>query len=123
MPDKILLIEDDRTMLSLLSTLLSLEGFEAVAVKDDRNLEVILDNIKREHPAVVLLDVHLRTINGLDLLEAIRNDAELYTTRVIMSSGAELGESCREMGANAFILKPYMPEDLIRLIRQVLTAF
>ncbi len=123
MPDKIMLIEDDRTMLSLLNTLLTLEGFETVAVKDDRNLEVILDNIKLERPAVILLDVHLRTINGLDLLDEIRNDVDLNTTRVIMSSGAELGESCREMGANAFILKPYMPEDLIRLIRQVLAAY
>jgi DNA-binding NarL/FixJ family response regulator len=39
-----------------------------------------------------------------------------------MSSGSDLRQRCLEMGADGFIMKPYMPEDLIRAIRQALAV-
>jgi CheY-like chemotaxis protein len=66
------------------------------------------------------MDVHLRQINGLDLLHAIRSDESTRSARVIMTSGIDMSQRCLEKGADAFILKPYMPEDLIQKIRQVM---
>lgn len=111
---KILLAEDDETMVSLLETLLEMEGFEVtsmdVAEKD------ILSLVRRESPNLLLLDVNLPHENGLDIVAALRKDAELKDMRVVMTSGMSLKDECLKAGANAFLLKPYMPDDLIETI-------
>ncbi len=114
---KIMLIEDDRTMLSLLTILLQMENFNVCSPTDDRP-EDILAAIRTEKPDVVLLDVNLRLGNGIDLLRTMRGDEELKDTRVIMSSGLDLGHECLQAGADGFLLKPYMPDDLIKLIKE-----
>jgi DNA-binding response OmpR family regulator len=116
---KVMLIEDDRTMLSLLSTLLGMEGFQVVTAGDE-SVEIIHQALKTEQPATVLLDVNLRHLNGLDVLRDIRQDPEMDFVRVIMSSGIDYREQCIEAGAQDFILKPYMPDDLIKKIRRSL---
>lgn len=120
MTDKILLIEDDATMLKLLQTYLQFEGFEVIMPKKDDNLEQTMESIRQEMPAVVLLDVYMHKFNGLDLLCAIRQDEVTKGVGVIVSSGADFGERCLEEGADCFILKPFMPEELIKSIHKVI---
>ena len=120
MNPKVMLIEDDQTMLTLLTTLLHFEGYETAAIKNDESLDLVIEDIRQEAPDVILLDVHLRRINGLDLLNAIRQDDRTQRIGVVMSSGMDVGQRCMEQGANAFILKPYMPDDLLQMIRQVI---
>ena len=112
---KIMLLEDDVTMLSLLHTLLEIEGYQ---VSHTLEYGSVLDSIRKEDPDLVILDVNLREINGLDVLESVRNDKELKDLVVIMSSGMDLREECREKGANDFILKPYMPDELVQKIEK-----
>lgn len=116
---KVMLIEDDRTMLSLLTTLLQLEGFEVITPVNDQP-DSILETIRQHHPDVALLDVNLRQCNGLELIQSLRTDDELKNQRVIMSSGLNLEDECLKAGANSFLLKPYMPDDLINLIKQII---
>jgi CheY-like chemotaxis protein len=116
---KILLAEDDPTMLSLLKTLLKMEGFETVPLGDQDNL---IDTIYREHPDAVLLDVHLAQGNGVELLREIRLDHQLDQIVVIMQSGMNLAEECKAAGANEFLVKPYMPDVLIGAIKKNLAA-
>ncbi len=116
---KIMLVEDDKTMLSLLQTLLQMEGFEVVQYKEER-LDKILEVMRQEKPEVTLVDVNLHFFSGLDLLHQIRQDTALASSRVIMSSGIDYSDKCFAEGADAFILKPYMPDDLIKEIRQAL---
>jgi DNA-binding response OmpR family regulator len=116
---KILLAEDDATMLSLLKTLLKLEGFDSSPLGDQ---EDVLDAIRREKPDLVLLDVNLPQGNGMDFLRRVRQDAELKKVIIIMSSGMPYETECLEAGANAFLLKPYMPDVLIGAIKSKLTA-
>jgi DNA-binding response OmpR family regulator len=120
MSAKVMLIEDDATMVMLLRTLLQFEGYEVADLGDDSTLQVILDHIQQEQPAVILMDVHLRQVNGIDLLEAIRKDELVHSTGVIMSSGSDMRQRCLEQGADAFILKPYMPDELMQNIKHVL---
>jgi DNA-binding NtrC family response regulator len=114
---KILLAEDDVTMVSLLKTLLKMEGFEVVALKADADVPAA---VRSEHPDVILLDVHLGPQNGLDILESICNSEDTRTSRVVMSSGANVKEECIQRGAFGFILKPYMPDELITLLKQAI---
>ena len=113
---KIMLIEDDRTMRTILKTLLELEHFQVTAWNGQSG-EDILSQIREEQPLVLLLDVHLRNISGIDILRKIRGDLELSNLNVLMTSGMDLKDQCIEAGADGFLLKPYMPDDLIQLIR------
>jgi len=113
---KVMLIEDDETMLTLLSTLLQLEGFE-ICSSTDYNQESILTTIRQERPDLTLLDVHLRQSNGIDLIKHMRADPELKDLRVLMTSGLNYKEECLKAGADNFLLKPYMPDDLIKSIK------
>jgi DNA-binding response OmpR family regulator len=121
MPARVLLIEDDAVMLSLLHTLLSMEGYEALQMQEE-NLEGMLRSIQQEKPDVVLMDVNLRGADGFDLLRCIRQEKGLEGVRVLMTSGMDFGGRCEEEGADGFILKPYMPEELIRQIRHLVEA-
>jgi DNA-binding response OmpR family regulator len=120
MTDKILLIEDDATMLKLLQTYLQFEGFEVIMPGKDDDLEQTMESIRREMPAVVLLDVYMHKFNGLDLLREIRQDKVTKDIGAIVSSGADFGERCLEEGADIFILKPFMPDELIKSIHKVI---
>jgi CheY-like chemotaxis protein len=116
---KILIAEDDATMVSLLKTLLKMEGFEVVSLNVDANVP---DAIRAQKPDVVLMDVHLSHQSGLEILDSIRNSNDIKTVRVVMSSGAPVKEECLKRGANGFLLKPYMPDDLIMMLKQAIKS-
>jgi DNA-binding response OmpR family regulator len=115
---KVMLVEDDATMLGLLEMLLQMEGFAVTKMVED-DPEKILETIRQEKPALVLLDVHLRQVNGMDLLCQIKSDAGTKDIKVLMSSGIDFHTECKQAGADGFILKPYMPDALIAQIRQL----
>lgn len=118
--DKILLVDDDTTMLSLLSTFLEIEGFRIVPLSGGSDAEEILRRIRSENPELILMDVHLPRISGIDLVQRMRKDEVLKSTKVIMSSGMNLIVESRQAGADGFILKPYMPDELVKKIRETL---
>jgi CheY-like chemotaxis protein len=117
---KILLIEDDATMLSLLGTLLEFEGYQVASLNGEADAEEILQKMRGEKPELILLDVHLPGVSGFDLMRKMRTDEILKSTKVIMSSGMDLSLECRQAGADGFILKPYMPEELVEKIRETI---
>jgi DNA-binding response OmpR family regulator len=116
---KVMLIEDDVSMVYLLKTLLNLEGFDVCPQVD---LGDIIGSIRAENPDLLLMDIHLVGINGLDLLRKIRTFDDMKNVIVIMSSGMYLEKEAMDAGANAFMLKPFMPDDLIQLIRKNLAS-
>jgi len=111
---KILLAEDDLTMISLLKTLLKMEGFEVLAL--DVNSDVPAA-VEREKPQTLFMDVHLGQQSGMQILEAIRKNKDLSDVRVVMTSGLNVKDECLSRGANAFLMKPFMPDDLLNLLK------
>lgn len=111
---KVLLVEDDRTMISLLKTLLNMEGYEVVALEADADVPTA---IQRENPDVLFMDVHMGKQSGLEIVETIRKNPELASLRVVMTSGLNVKDECLKRGANYFLLKPFMPDDLLRLLK------
>lgn len=110
-----LLAEDDATMVSLLKTLLKLEGFEVQALDVDSDVPAV---VEREKPHALFMDVHLGGQSGMEILDRIRRQKELSDVRIVMTSGLNVREECISRGANAFLLKPFMPDDLIRALKQ-----
>lgn len=111
---KVLLADDDFTMVSLLKTLLDMEGYQVATLLDKKGN--MIDNIRREKPDVLLIDFYLGDCNGLDIVRQIRKTPDLKDLKIVMVSGIDKTKECISAGANAFLLKPYMPEDLFGLL-------
>jgi CheY-like chemotaxis protein len=111
---KLLLAEDDPTMVSLLSTLLKMEGFEVVVAGANADVP---SEVKKENPDFMLMDVHIGIQNGLDILKAIRQDTANARIKIVMASGYNVKDECLAGGANHFLLKPFMPDDLLKLLK------
>ncbi len=112
---KVLLADDDYTMVSLLKTLLSMEGYQVDTLLDKPG--DILANIRKVKPDVLLLDVYLGSRNGLDLVRQIRKARDLKDIRIVMVSGIDRAEESLAAGANKFLLKPYMPDELFNILK------
>ncbi len=112
---KVLLADDDFTMVALLKTLLGMEGYQVATLLDKKG--DILTNIRIEKPDVLLIDIFLGNRNGLDVVRQIRETPDLKDLKIVMVSGIDKTPECLAAGANAFLLKPYMPEELFDLLR------
>ncbi len=114
---KVLIAEDDVTMVTLLKILLKMEDFDVVALHADAD---VLAAARVEKPDVLLLDLHLGNQSGLDILEQIRGAQDMRDLPIIVSSGSNSKEICLARGASGFVLKPYMPDELITLLKQAI---
>ena len=112
---RVLLADDDRTMVSLLETLLGMEGYEVINLLDlDGDM---INNIQSSNPDILIVDIYLGKKNGLDIVRKIRSIPELKNIRIIMASGIDKTDECLAAGANNFLQKPYMPNELFDILR------
>ncbi len=121
MPSRILIIDDDPTFLQLLQNLMEMEGYPAFLLGSGKTTEEVLAHIQLIQPALILCDVCFGEISGLEILRSIRGTPDLNQVRVLMSSGINYQPECVREKADGFILKPYMPDDLLEKIRCILT--
>jgi DNA-binding response OmpR family regulator len=118
---RVLLVEDDYTMLSLLTTLLKIEGYRIIPLEDDSE-NGIVQAICIHLPDIVLMDVNLRRASGLEVIRRVRQNEACQGVHILMSSGMDYSFECLEAGADQFILKPFMPDELIRLIQSAMAV-
>jgi two-component system phosphate regulon response regulator PhoB len=116
---KILVIDDDPTGTQLLLTLLDMEGFQGSKLE---NWDAPLDDVKAQAPDLVIMDVHLKVGNGLDLLRQIRKDPDrsLASVPVVMISAEKLEAQSLSAGANGFVEKPFDLGNLFGAIRRIM---
>jgi DNA-binding response OmpR family regulator len=113
---KVFLAEDDATMVSLLKTLLKMEGYQVITMDTETDIvQAVID----ANPDVLLMDVHLHRHNGMDELTKLRATPGGETIHVLMTSGLDLKDQCLKRGANGFIQKPFIPDDLLKALRSV----
>jgi len=111
----IMIIEDDNSMRALLKILLEIERFQ-VSAPESQDEQFLISRINESKPDIVLMDVNLKKLNGLDFIKTIRNNPGWHQPRVIMSSGEDFRDNYQDAGADYFLLKPYMPTELISLL-------
>ena len=115
---KILIVEDNASMRSLLSTLFKSQGHTVVGELDNGNS--VLDDIHRLRPQVVCLDYHLPGKNGLALLKEISTDYP--DIDVVFMTGSEDGEiekQAADAGAAGFLRKPFGQKQIIDELQQI----
>ncbi|MBL8057624.1 MAG: response regulator, partial [Anaerolineales bacterium] len=115
MTHKVMLVDDDRTLTGLLKTLLELDGFDVAVVAQ---VAQVPTQIQTQHPDVIVMDVHLADGDGLTLLRQLRADPPTQALPIIMASGMDLEDQCKDAGATAFVLKPYPPDQLTETIQK-----
>ena len=76
-----------------------------------------LPNVREEKPDIVLLDVFLTNMDGKELVAEVRKSQDFSDLKVVMTSGMDLAEQCAKAGADAFLLKPYTPEQLMKVLQ------
>ena len=114
---KIVLIEDDQDLYSLIQYNLEKEGF---AVAGSQTGKGALELCRRERPDLIILDIMLPDSDGLEICKAIRANSDLAHVPVIFLT-ARASETDRivglELGANDYIVKPFFIRELIARIK------
>ena len=120
MKEKILIVEDEKDIVKMLEYNLGKEGFKTVS---SRNGEDALNLINKEQPNLILLDLMLPGIDGLEVCKALKKENKTSSIPIIMLT-AKSQESDKvvglELGADDYITKPFSPRELIARIKAVL---
>ena len=117
---KVLIADDEPNIVVSLEFMMKREGFDVLVARDGRQA---LDAIRREHPRLVLLDATMPGMSGFDVCEAVRADAEVRSTCIVMltAKGRET-DMARGVGAgaDAYVTKPFSTRDLVQQVKDML---
>jgi DNA-binding response OmpR family regulator len=117
---KVLIVDDDRTTVKLLQTLLELDGFEVQFAP--RGGDVLPMSLKFM-PDIFLMDYHLSDMDGVEIIRDLRagaGDGKFVHTPIVVASGLNVEEEVMEAGANAFLVKPFEPDELPGLFNNLI---
>ena len=116
----ILVVEDDKDILDLLAITLRGAGFDVVTAAD--GLDAVVQ-AKLQRPAMVLLDLMLPGMDGLDVCRELKRSPETAGVAVIMltARGEEVDRIVGlELGADDYVVKPFSPREVLLRIRAIL---
>jgi CheY-like chemotaxis protein len=116
----IVVAEDHDDIRFVLQRALERAGHEVIAAVDGAEA---LDAVRKHRPDVVVTDVDMPKMTGLDLCRAIRADEQLRHIPVVLASGSLLpgDERVHEVGATATLRKPFPPAQLVACVATLLS--
>lgn len=120
MTDKIMIVEDEEDIVTLLRYNLEKEGFDTCFVMDGQKA---FNEIKIEHPTLILLDWMLPGMSGIDICKQVRYDNDLRNVPIIMlTARGEEADKIRGLtvGADDYMTKPFSVPELIARIKALL---
>jgi DNA-binding response OmpR family regulator len=118
---KILVVDDEKDIVDFVSARLKREGYEVVTAFDG---EEALAQIKAEDPALIILDLMMPKLNGLEVLKQLReNPAEKWRPVIIVSGNAELEsiKKCYSMEADLYLTKPCTMDNLVKGVKSMIS--
>jgi len=118
---KILVCDDDPLLLELIDFRLRARGYDVVVAKDGTEA---MSLVASERPSLVVLDAMMPRMGGFEVLTRIKSDDDLSHIPVIMLT-ARKGErdivSALERGAEDYLVKPFIPDELIARLSKILS--
>jgi type IV pilus assembly protein PilB len=118
--ERVLIVEDDRTITSVVKYFLELEGFEVAVAKDGL---IGLEAAKRELPQVIVTDFNMPGMDGVVMVKALRADPRTRDIAILMLTSEDSVDSetrALAAGADDYILKPVEPRRLAARVKTLL---
>lgn len=117
MADKILVVDDELKMVKLVRTYLEGAGFQVVVAYDGQEALTVF---RHEQPDLIVLDLMLPQIDGLDVARTIRRTSDVPI--IMLTARAEEADRLvgLELGADDYVVKPFSPRELVARVRAVL---
>jgi CheY-like chemotaxis protein len=115
----VLVVDDEPQVVWMLRFSLEAEGFQTLSA---RNGVAALAEIREHHPELMLLDVMMPVMDGYTVLEELRSMPAADRPKVVvLSARASLRDKAKaiELGADAFLAKPFSRDDLLRTLRDL----
>jgi DNA-binding response OmpR family regulator len=123
MPDaKVLLVDDDPVILKLLQVNFEMEGYTVVLAND--GVEG-LEKARSERPDIVLLDIMMPRMDGLQVTEALKADEATRNIPIILLSAKAQAsdiQAGKDMGADDYLTKPFDPLELLERVTELLAG-
>lgn len=119
---RVLIAEDEANIAESLGFILGREGFQVTCVADG---ESALRRLRADPPQVLVLDVMLPGANGFEVLKRVRADPALQALPVVVLTAktqAHDRRTAEEMGASAYITKPFSNRDVVEQLRRMVGA-
>jgi len=117
-PRIVLVVDDDDMIRRLVRTVLEADDYDVV---EARNGDIALELANEAHPAVILLDIMMPGIDGVEVCRRLDHSA----VKVVILTARDdpmLEDACREAGADAFLTKPFSSLDLLDLVASFAAA-
>ena len=116
---KVMIVDDDKTTVKLLRTLLELDGFDVSIVPLGAD---VLHQARNVHPDIFLIDYHLTDTDGVEVISTLRGDPVFCNSPIVMASGLDVESEAMSAGATTFLVKPFEPDALSVLFNQLIAA-
>lgn len=117
----VLVIDDEELNLKLLSHILTRDGFHVIVAQ---SAEDGLRLIKAERPCLVLMDIWLRGMDGLEATRRIKADPDLASIPVVAASAHAMEEDrqrAADAGCSAYLTKPFTRQEILEAVRSLCT--
>ena len=119
--NRILIVEDEESLLKLESILLSSKGYSVTGVMDGKSA---LDEISARRPDLVVLDIMLPELDGFEVCKRIKENPETAGIPVVMLTAKKNSQDYArgmQVGADAYVTKPFKSAQVIELIEGLLS--
>lgn len=116
---RVLVVDDEPQVVWMLQFSLEAQGYQTLSARDGR---AALDEVREHHPSVVLLDIMMPVMDGWAFLEELQELPPPERPRVIVvSARSSLRDRAKaaELGADAFVAKPFNVDDLLVVLHDV----
>lgn len=112
-----MIVDDDRTTVRLLKTLLELDGFEVAVAGLGADA---IAQVGQVRPDLILVDYRLHDMDGLQVVKALRKRSDTAGVPIVMASGMNVEAEALKAGASRFLVKPLEPNALPRLFHELI---
>jgi DNA-binding response OmpR family regulator len=121
-PIRLLAVDDDPVILNLLKVNFELDGFDVLTAADGQEA---LDTAQAEKPDVVLLDIMMPKLSGLEVTKALKADTATKGIPImLLSAKAQEADvdAGMKIGADAYVTKPFDPIDLVQRVHDLVRS-
>lgn len=121
MPKTILIVEDNELNMKLFNDLLQAHGYETIQTRNGRD---VVGLVQAHHPDLILMDIQLPEISGLEIVRILKDDPDLRSIPVIAVTAFAMkgdDEKIRQGGCEGYIAKPISVVSFLKTVEEFLT--